>query len=271
MSAYQQITAQIPYEKRLEMILGVEKNAALQAVLGYNRLSRQDVEKFCYDIRHDLVATPRTAMEKDYNKLHFIPYILVRRRKRGGNKTEIAVYRRPATGQGEARLAGDHSVCLGGHVDIVDFVIGSKGHVDLYQTLIKNTWRELHEELIFTMVVEETLLTRCVKGIANFFKKAWSFVTKTDPELYSDEVVLDLSKEVGELCYLNTLGLIFDDSNDVGLTHLAVVMVLDIDQEIDVYAGNEDEVIDLHFMAPELIGDGYKFENWSKIVLNSLR
>ena len=65
------------------------------------------------------------------------------------------------------------------------------------------------------------------------------------------------------------IGLINDDSNDVGRVHLGVAHLFDL--ETDDVTSNEDAIQDLKFMSlEELMADKDSLESWSKFCLDIL-
>ena len=78
-----------------------------------------------------------------------------------------------------------------------------------------------------------------------------------------EEVVIDTSYD--EKC----VGLINDDSNEVGQVHLGVVHLFDVEQP-SVMA-REQDILDSGFVdVGELLAEIERFETWSQIVLNAL-
>lgn len=66
------------------------------------------------------------------------------------------------------------------------------------------------------------------------------------------------------------IGLINDDSNEVGQVHLGVVHLFDLNS--DIVQANEDAIQDLHFRSIEELVAGFdQLETWSQICVNHLR
>lgn len=83
---------------------------------------------------------PRPFLETypDYRQL--LPYVVVKDGDRYFN------YRRAVSG-GEARLHGNMSMGIGGHVDAEDIELNGDGAVDVIETIKCSMSREIHEEI----------------------------------------------------------------------------------------------------------------------------
>ena len=80
-----------------------------------------------------------------------------------------------------------------------------------------------------------------------------------------EEVVLDPANILSERC----VGLINDDTNDVGTVHLGIVHRIDL--SAPVLTPNEPDLIESGFRPiSELLAGGVNFETWSQISLNAL-
>ena len=80
-----------------------------------------------------------------------------------------------------------------------------------------------------------------------------------------EEVVIDPKRIRSETC----VGLINDDTNDVGQVHLGIVHRFDLTEPI--LTPNEPDLIESGFRTlPELFGGSYKFESWTEISLKAL-
>lgn len=81
----------------------------------------------------------------------------------------------------------------------------------------------------------------------------------------NEEIVIDPKNILRETC----VGLINDDTNDVGTVHLGIVHRFDLAQP--VLAPNEPDLIESGFRTlDELFGGKYTFESWSEISLKAL-
>jgi len=184
-------------------------------------------------LRWDISWAPRGALEKDRSRVHPIPYIAMRRRQPGGSQT-LMTYKRPDSVNGEQKLVGKRSIAAGGHPDIVRDHVHFEGATDLIDTLRKAAEGELFEE----------------------FR-----VLDVDDDDITDTVMRQL-KYVGVML----------DWDDVGLVHLAVLFLVDLDPTDTVLPRKADEVEDVQFLAPEHVAnapDGL-YENWSDIYAHYL-
>jgi predicted NUDIX family phosphoesterase len=79
-----------------------------------------------------------------------------------------------------------------------------------------------------------------------------------------EELVFD-----GNLDYLNFVGCIYDDSNDVGRVHFGMVYVLELDSpEVDT---SDPSITDLRWLSTaDLIDVRDRLENWSQMIVDSL-
>lgn len=125
-----------------EPILAITKQglAGLNLVQGFNPM---DWEEFQGGIDPaTLLVGERALLEVDFDKRHFIPYLLI------NNDRKFFAYQR-GKGVGESRLAGNDSCGLGGHTDRADVVYADPEEtvIDLRLSLNKAADRELAEEL----------------------------------------------------------------------------------------------------------------------------
>lgn len=146
---------------------------------------------------------------------------------------EVLVYQR-GKGVGESRLLGNHSVGFGGHVDL-QHVVDYIEYCELF----------VDEVSILDMI--ET------SASVELDEELWGFLPEDPVSEY--------------------LGIIYDDTNEVGNVHLGVVSKYTI--ELKDYNGlREEELIDCGWHKPEEIlknnGKEFNLENWSEIALKLL-
>lgn len=136
---------------------------------------------------------------------------------------------------GEERLAGNHSIGTGGHVDNDD-VKSRNSIINFGATIDANLAREVAcEELLFTLKGEE------VNPISH-------------PQLFD----------------FVPFGLLRDDSNNVGKVHLGVVNVIVVPTQVRAQC-KEDELITCQPMtATELKASGLNFEGWTQILIDEM-
>lgn len=231
-----QVNEEYKYEKQLETILGLE---IMQAIVLLNTprqgIIKQDVEKFCYDARWDIVSRTRKRMEASRTDLHFIPYGTVSKWPGDGKSKLTLSYKRPDDNNGEVRLSGKRSVGFAGHVDSVDYARSPKGVIYTYQTLRDSFLREVDEELKF------------------WHPDLGKFVTiAKNPEYFCVEAK----------------GFIYDTTDDVGKTHLGVYFDVEVQPVLEVSSG-EDQIEDVKWQSGHVLDDTIDaYENWSKFIIS---
>lgn len=241
----------IPYEERLETILGACKTSLLEGLVTKQGISVQNVAELLHAVRHKLRMAPRSEMEKDLDTLHFIPYAKVSRK--GGR--EFLVYNRPTKNNGEMLLAGKNSCGFAGHVDFIDFLsymhrnadgqLVNKGGVDAYATCINSFMREMGEELFFTL--------------SNITGSAKYNLTEL---IASGKARYDIK------------GFIIDGTDKVGQTHLGIYIDIEVDSDLDVGTTDKD-VINPHWTSladcrENMRAEVYNFENWSAFIIDHM-
>lgn len=79
----------------------------------------------------------------------------------------------------------------------------------------------------------------------------------------SEEIILD---KIGESLQMGSLGILLDNSNDVGKVHMGMVIVAQLPEEATAEC-REEELETLGFMTPrELLDSGLPLENWTRIL-----
>lgn len=86
--------------------------------------------------------------------------------------------------------------------------------------------------------------------------------------IYENGMIRELQEEVGLYsCYARkTIGLVNDDSNDVGKVHLGVVEMFELE---NAFLGIKDEALESGNFIPleDILQDKNNYENWSQLVL----
>ena len=167
----------------------------------------------------------RSEAEEDPSFKQLIPYVIVER-----HGLVLSYYR--GEGQGEARLRGERSIGIGGHINPCDLAAGVIGSMAnrpefLNDWYVNGMLRELHEELRFTYRPDE-----------------WD---------------------------MPIVGLINEDQTEVGKVHLGVVHILHLDFGAKVSA-READILDTNWntwriLQRECVG----FERWSQICMDSIQ
>lgn len=205
------------------------------------------------DVFHGLamhaIFARRHELETLATQIHPIPYIVAQR-----DNDQVWQYQR-GKGVGEERLAGDDSIAPGGHVEIVDAVNSAPAvaymmkfcmglpawndYSDDVKAMITATIRELHEEILVRP-------TQNVRGGFN----------------------------LDELFKFELLGLLFDETDEVGKVHLGLVFRLRLPSDWEVLS-REAQIENRGFKLPEKLlaehRDGLiKLESWSRILAHRL-
>jgi predicted NUDIX family phosphoesterase len=226
-----------PYEKQLETIFCVDKasvfyNLPAQA----NGVIPIELNAVCTALRWAVSWMPRKMAEMSQSVLHWIPYGPILKMSATGD-FDLAVYQRPTKNNGEARLAGKYSCGWAGHVDVADQVIDHRSVVNVQHTLTKSFLREISEEAVFTLNGEV-------------------ITVESRPDIFRIVV----------------MGLIYDNTDNVGLTHLGVAYAIIINNpDVQISSVRPDEIVNPHFIDLSLVeSKGYDFENWSKFLVAEL-
>lgn len=226
--------------KKSEACIGVDVIPMLKQLKVVGNVSIQDVSSALYEVlcTGHYSIKPRFMLEASTTELHFIPYIRIVNAAR----TKVMVYQRPSRDDGEARLDGMYSIGTGGHPDsnALDF----NDHVlNIDTSLRRAALDELRQEIrVLTSMGSNVLLNDVVAS------------------------------------FINPIGMIYDPSDDVGLTHVAVLFELVVPDEATFKSNSPTEVRDPHWcnIAEALnstsagetaIEATYTFENWSRLWL----
>lgn len=194
-------------------------------------------------INGHLVIRRRQELEKDPSVLQLLPYTLIGWVDQETGAVSVSTYYRKK-GTGEQRMAqATHgkdadvmSFGWGGHVEVIDFAWRENGDLDLQNTLFSNILREKAEECIF--------------------------IDTRDGSEVSIHSLVDSNA-------LRPQGFIYDDRNEVGRHHLAIVNLLVLPSYISV-SKREDELMQGPVMnAEELNQNIDSFEPWSEIIVRS--
>lgn len=142
------------YKLKKELILCFNKEQAL----ALNEIANGDAGTFLeLSGQLDKYYIPRYVAETSSELIHPIPYFMVQ-----NEKGDILLYQR-GKGVGESRLAGNHSIGFGGHVELEKDGIG--GYFDLLNIAecIESAFiNELNEELTFTCYKRTDYYTKII-------------------------------------------------------------------------------------------------------------
>lgn len=217
-----------------KMALCIRRNdlEELNRVLRYNKMKGMMIANAPAEfLRLETKLQDRAQCETDPSWLQLLPYVVIRRADTG----QIFTYCR-GKGGAEARLHGNLSIGVGGHVD-TDVERSPedslKESMDLMVHLEDSAMRELEEEVGF--VVEKDDDGECLHM----------------PFMWNDD-------------------LIYDDTNDVGRVHLGMLIVMNVPDnsvlgstEVGVIEGSQWLYLD-DLQEPAVYD---RLENWSKIVV----
>lgn len=182
-----------PIPKKSEACIGVDVLPMLKQLNVVGDVSVQDIGLTL----HEIIATgnysikPRFKLEASTTELHFIPYIQIVNESRSARMA----YQRPAREDGEVRLDGKFSIGLGGHPESKAFTFPSD-ILDLNHSLIKAAVDEFTQEIRVEQPCEPKPET-----------DGWD----------SRDITNDVCASI------KPIGFIYDPSDDVGLTHVAVL------------------------------------------------
>lgn len=194
-------------------------------------LSRFSATLFLQDVQSSLVIAQRARLEKDEQYRQLLPYVIIRKATATPNEFMYYPYRRLA-GEGEAKLAGLVSIGYGGHIDLNDIIVNSNSVIDLRETIIKATERELNEEVILS-------------GTPPLVRSEFGIYIQFD----------------------NTF--IIDSSTEVNKFHTGIIMTNTIASYRTVDTKEKEMEILQPMTAKELLESGLPLESWTEIYLRA--
>ena len=118
---------------------------------------------------------------------------------------------------------------------------------------------------------EKRLAAKGSIGIGGHINDSDYEASSLDRDTYTVGVEREIEEElnIGSSHSQRIVGLINDDSNEVGQVHLGVVHLFTLDS--DAVSAAEDDIADLSFKSiDELVGGKEKLETWSAICLDQL-
>jgi predicted NUDIX family phosphoesterase len=190
----------------------------------------------------------REELEKSLTEIHPIPYIVFERPDHS-----VYQYQRGKDTE-EGRLAGDDSVGVGGHVEQRDAVNGIDfvPYLHAFVADVEN-WLAFGKDL-------QAMLTAILREANEEVR-----LMPVENNSY-----IDLDTGFG----FRFIGAMYDETNDVGVRHLALVFAVKIPANMDVLS-KETVIEDRGFSLPEQLVDRnnkglIKLENWSRVVLELL-
>ena len=118
---------------------------------------------------------------------------------------------------------------------------------------------------------EKRLASKASIGIGGHINDDDHAASSLDRDTYTVGVEREIQEELHINCSYSQriIGLINDDSNEVGRVHLGVVHLVSLENE--AVRANEDNVVDLQFLPYEELNDSIEnLETWSSICLKKL-
>jgi predicted NUDIX family phosphoesterase len=196
-------------------------------------LNAMHIDDFHRRAAGSLVISRREELEKDEKYGQILPYVVLWQRNPETKEISLFAYRR-AKGSGESRLLGNHSVGVGGHVDLTDVYKDASSVIDLRITLAHAIRRELGEEILFK--------------------------TK-DGNVYTYDVF-----SVGNCVIPKFVGVINDTSNEVGRVHYGLLYMHEVPAGFEPYC--REKSMETAGMIDVKSFDGATMENWSEIIID---
>lgn len=233
-------------EKKDEKVMCIETCAFED--LGYFEGYTNLVDKYLPQIMNSLKThwIPRSECETDPAFKQLIPYCLFRAKLPTRSDPFYLRYRRTKK-SGEARLVGECSLGIGGHISLDD------------------TMQRLGDDLADTLHNEEMQAVQKRSILQNMHKplvldSAYYFGIQRELD---EELRIDVS-----CTGFNTVGLVNDDSNDVGKVHLGVVHIVEL--ALPSAHPNDKASSSMYFDTKYGIReDKSMFEKWSQILIEA--
>lgn len=213
-----------------QFIIGVKNNTLVDKIGLAEGLNPVDIMTIAGEMQEGIVIGQREALESDESVRQVLPYVILSQFDSSVGLMKYITYRRTKK-VGESRLAGNVSVGWGGHIDLVD-VQHQDSVIDLIGTIGVAVNREITEEVLFL-----------------------------NPEAASGDMV-DLS--------LLSVGILLDNSNDVGKVHMGVIINGQLPEGTIVQCAEEELEIMTPMTASELLNSGLPLENWTRISIEYL-
>jgi predicted NUDIX family phosphoesterase len=211
--------------------------AALFRRLGYFNGFSRDVRRYCGELLsfENVSFRLRSEVEVDPNFKQLIPYMIFS--YCGSDKrVQLFQYVR-GKGMGEQRLHSKRSVGVGGHISSDDLICPNNSDA------------------------KSDILGASVGGSGGDIFR----------DFYREGMLRELREEVviGSAYKESCVGLINDDSSEVGSVHLGIVHLFELEQPI--VRSNEVDLIESGFVpVDEMLRDLSGFESWSSICIETL-
>lgn len=188
---------------------------------------------------------PRYMAENSKTTRHPIPYTALYK----PSTKQIYVYRR-GKGVGEQRLTGNASVGFGGHVDITPETLKEAMTTHCYELTHDMSSQDVNESVVTGVFNPHTAILHCAER--------------------------EIFEETGVMLNRNqtsNLGVLRDDSDEVGMAHLGwlSVKIIRDDQEIQTAEAELDDVGWMTLSEIDVECPQLKLESWSKILIKYMQ
>jgi predicted NUDIX family phosphoesterase len=233
--------------KHQEAILTFDKQ--VETTLGLIEGLNPPNPEFFDLVKGNVFVGQRARLEGDSSYRQLLPYALFSRTLNGVK--EYLVYSRTSL-VGESRLIGKASIGIGGHVDAIDIIYNENKSINLKDTIFYSSHREFEEELKF-------------KDLSALDDTADQFVTLS--ELPPPRAIRLTSHLLDNT---QVLGYLIDNSNTVGEVHFGYILEVALNGEYDAIIGETELEMIGWMTADQLKISHLSFENWSKILIDSL-
>lgn len=178
-------------------------------------------------IQSHLVVRERAALETNPHYRQLIPYVVLRQKPLQG-KPKYFFYQR-MKGVGEQRLAGNHSIGIGGHIESTDIKhYTTNNAIALEATIHDAMRRELIEEFDIRAIFEGDIPFEGFNGFS--------------------------------------YGTILDDSNEVGKVHAGLIYLVDVPDNL-IVTSKETELEARGFETAEKLLEDSTMEGWTVLLL----
>lgn len=221
--------------KHVEHILALNKAKFAESIaLQEGMNSNIPYTEFLAAAQPSLEIAQRAILETDPTRHQLLPYAIYIVLAADENEPDrIVLYRRSKV-VGEEKLLGNYSIGFGGHPEFIDVHVHTtqKGVnlIDLRQTIDTARSRELAEEISITL--------------------------PSGTPVRKPAITL--------------LGLINDNSDEVGTKHLGIASIATLPEGTSFVSNEPNQEMQGDFTIHELLGGEYQFESWTRICLEAM-
>lgn len=239
--------------KHPQSILTFDK--AVVDTLGLKQGFNPAIADFYEKVKPHVFFGQRARLENDPDFRQWLPYAIFSKTVNGTKY--FLVYRRTKQ-VGEARLAGNASIGLGGHVDLKDAMIDDNSVLNLEATIEQSSHREYFEELRF----------KDLSGLVMGEDREFVMIDDMEPAK-----AIRLAGHM--VANTRSLGYIVDDEGEwengkppVGLVHFGHVQEISLGEYYDAEIGEAELEMVGWMSAAQLQVSHLPFEPWSRILID---